>query len=128
MPKVSKPKKTFDADFSFYTQLLNFYYANRRKIKAQYKDLTKKFLAYNDPDENTSAFLRRPQFEALSMYVFIKECMENAQVYEMFDDWRNRRNQFEKASYYGLGGQISIFDAPVEEQKVMPSATAWCIC
>lgn len=107
---------TFDAEFSFYTQLWNFYYSERRKVWTHYKDLTKKFLAYNDPDENAKVFLRRPQFEALSMYVFIKEFMDNAQVYEMFDEWRNRRDKFAGASYYGQGGQIGLFDAPVEKQ------------
>ena len=107
---------TFDAEFSFYTQLWNFYCSERRKVRTHYKDLTRKFLAYNDPDENASAFLRRPQFEALSMYVFIKEFMDNAQVYEMFDEWRNRRDKFAGASYYGQGGQLGLFDAPVEKQ------------
>ena len=107
---------TFDAEFSFYTQLWNFYCSERRKVWTHYKDLTKKFLAYNDPDENAKVFLRRPQFEALSMYVFIKEFMDNAQVYEMFDEWRNRRDKFAGASYYGQGGQIGLFDAPVEKQ------------
>ena len=109
--------KALDSDFSFYSQLWNFYIHEKKKIRTRYKDLTKKFLAYNDPDENPSAFLRRPQFEALSMYVFVKEFMDNVQVYKMFDDWRNRRDKFEKASYYGKGGQLGIFDAPIEEQN-----------
>ena len=103
-------------DFSFYQQLFYFYSTNKKEIRKQYKDLTKKFLAYNDSDENPSAFLRSPQFEALSMYIFIKEFMNNAQVYEIFDDWRKRKNNFSNAKFYGQSGQIGIFDAPVEEQ------------
>ena len=109
---------TFSTDFSFSQQLWLYYNINRKKIRSRYKDLTKKFLAHNDAEENPHAFLRRPQFEALEMYVFIKEFMNNQQVYEMFDDWRNRRNQFSDASYYAInkGGQISLFDAPTERQ------------
>ncbi len=106
----------FESEFSFYRQLYGFYRQNRKRIRRSYRALTKKFLAYNDPEENESAFLRRPQFEALSMYIFIKEFMQNAQVYEMFDDWRNRRGKFSEASYYGDGGQLGLFDASVSFQ------------
>ncbi|MBR4196358.1 MAG: hypothetical protein IKQ95_06585 [Synergistaceae bacterium] len=106
----------FDSEFSFYMQLYGFYRHDRKRIRRSYRTLTKKFLAYNDPEENESAFLRRPQFEALSMYIFIKEFMQNAQVYEMFDDWRNRRGKFSEASYYGDGGQLGLFDASVSFQ------------
>ena len=99
-------------NFAFYEQLMHYYQANRRKIRSRYNDLTRKFLAYNDYEENPSAFLRLPQFEALEMYIFIKEFMNNAQVYEIFDDWRNQRNYFSDASYYNVsrGGQITIDD------------------
>ena len=109
---------TYSADFSFYQQLWYYYSDNRGKIRSRYNDLTKKFLAYNDKRENPNAFLRVPQFEALEMYVFVKEFMNNAQVYEMFDDWRNRRNRFSDASYYAVtkNGQVSIFTEPTEKQ------------
>ena len=107
----------YDSNFSFHEQLWYYYTANRGKIRSRYNDLTRKFLAYNDRDENHNAFLRKPQFEALEMYVFIKEFMGNPQVYQMFDDWRNRRGNFSDASYYSVsrGGQIAIFDAPTEK-------------
>ena len=91
---------------------------NRGKIRSRYNDLTRKFLAYNDSEENPNAFLRKPQFEALEMYVFVKEFMNNKQVYEMFDDWRHRRDRFSDASYYSAdkSGQIRLFDAPTEKQ------------
>ena len=108
----------FDLNFSFCEQLWYYYSRNRGKIRSRYNDLTRKFLAYNDKEINPNAFLRRPQFEALEMYVFIKEFMNNAQVYEMFDDWRNKRDRFSDASYYSVdkSGQIHLFDAPTEKQ------------
>ena len=107
----------YDSNFSFHDQLWYYYTSNRGKIRSRYNDLTRKFLAYNDSEENPHAFLRRPQFEALEMYVFVKEFMGNPQVYQMFDDWRNRRGNFSDASYYSLSksGQITIFDAPTEK-------------
>lgn len=108
----------FDSQFSFNSQLWSYYATNRGKIRSRYNDLTRKFLTYNDRDENPTAFLRKPQFEALEMYVFVKEFMNNKQVYEMFDDWRNKRDKFSDASYYAIekNGQITIFDAPTEKQ------------
>ena len=108
----------FDLNFSFNEQLWYYYSMNRGKIRSRYNDLTRKFLAYNDSTENSHAFLRKPQFEALEMYVFVKEFMNNKQVYDMFDDWRHRRDRFSDASYYsvGKGGQIRLFDAPTEKQ------------
>lgn len=107
----------YDENFAFYEQLRYYYTTNRGKIRSRYNDLTRKFLAYNDPEENTTAFLRLPQFEALEMYVFIKEFMNNAQVYEMFDDWRKRRDRFADASYYSVhkGGQGSLWDQESEK-------------
>lgn len=104
-------------EFAFYQQLKYYYDTNRGKIRSRYNDLTKKFLAYNDKKENPDAFLRTPQFEALEMYVFIKEFMDNPQVYEMFDDWRKRRDKFSDASYYAVnkGGQIGIYDQATEK-------------
>ncbi|KLU63317.1 type III restriction enzyme, res subunit [Peptococcaceae bacterium CEB3] len=107
----------YDEHFAFYEQLLYYYTSNRGKIRSRYNDLTRKFLTYNDRDENPSAFLRLPQFEALEMYIFIKEFMNNAQVYEMFNDWRNRRDRFANASYYSVrkGGQITLWDDNTEK-------------
>ena len=107
----------YDSAFSFHEQLRYYYSTNRGKIRSRYNDLTRKFLAYNDSEENPHAFLRKPQFEALEMYVFIKEFMGNPQVYQMFDDWRNKRNNFSDASYYSVSknGQIRLFDVPAEQ-------------
>ncbi len=107
----------YEEAISFYEQLWYYYSVNRGKIRSRYNGLTKKFLAYNDRNENPHAFLRRPQFEALEMYVFIKEFMGNPQVYEMFDDWRNQRGRFTDASYYSKNkkDQRGIFDKDTEQ-------------
>ncbi|WP_182142116.1 TnsA endonuclease N-terminal domain-containing protein [Schaalia sp. JY-X169] len=115
---MAKSTKTFDKEFSFYSELWRFYAANRGKIRSRYNDLTKKFLAYNDPADNSGAFLRPPQFEALEMYVFIKEFLDNRQVYEIFDEWRKREGKFAERSYYSISveGQARFFDDVTEEQ------------
>ncbi|GAA4114520.1 TnsA endonuclease N-terminal domain-containing protein [Enteractinococcus coprophilus] len=90
----------FEESFSFYNELWLFYTQNRGKIRSRYNDLTRKFLAYNDPSENPRAFLRLPQFEALEIYVFFKEFLDNRQVAQVFDEWRNREGVFSERSYY----------------------------
>ena len=109
----------FDPNFSFSQQLWYYYTTNRGKIRSRYNDLTRKFLAYNDSEENHHAFLRKPQFEALEMYVFVKEFMNNKQVYEMFDDWRSQKRTLLRCILlcHRQGGQIRLFDAPTEKQK-----------
>ena len=108
----------FDSHFSFNEQLWLYYNANRGKIRSRYNDLTRKFLAYNDKEDNRGAFLRKPQFEALEMYIFVKEFMSNKQVYEMFDDWRNKREKFSDVSYYSLDkpGQTDFLNPLTEKQ------------
>lgn len=107
----------YDDNFSFYSQLQYYYNTNRGKIRRNYKDITRKFLDYNDKSLNQNAFLRKPQFEALEMYVFIKEFMDNAQVYDMFDSWSKRQDKFSDASYYSATrGQLSLFDKLSDEQ------------
>lgn len=116
---AKKQTTAFVEDFAFYEQLWYYYTTNRGKIRSRYNDLTKKFLAYNDANENPNAFLRKPQFEALEMYVFIKEFMNNAHMYEIFDDWRKHQNRFSDASYYTItkGGQGSFYTMDLNEQN-----------
>ena len=64
--------KQVSLDFAFYERLWDFYRENRGRIQQQYSGLTKKYLDFNDPS-NAGAFLRQPQFEALEMYVFLKD-------------------------------------------------------
>ena len=111
MSKVSKSEISL---FALYKELFSFYKANKGTIKRHYRDLTKKFLAYNDPDSG-KAFLRRPQYEALEMYVFLKEFLDNEQMYQIFEDWYNENNKFDlrknQITYieeYGDNVQISL--------------------
>lgn len=84
MPR--KTSKAVNLDFAFFTHLLNFYQQNKGRIRQNYRTLTKRFLDYNDP-ENSNAFLRRPQFEALEIYIFLKEFLDNAPIHEIFQQW-----------------------------------------
>lgn len=108
----------YDETFAFYDQLLHFYQSNRGKIRSRYNTLTRKYLAYNDKNENPNAFLRLPQFEALEMYVFIKEFFNNAQVYEIFQQWSKREGSFSTYSYYynRKHGELELFRGISEEQ------------
>jgi len=118
---AKKTSKKFKNDFAFYEQLWEFYFQNRGKIRSRYNALTKKFLAYNDKRENSNAFLREPQFQALEMYVFIKEFLDNAHMYEIFDDWRSRRNHFSDYSYYTIhkSGQGLLVDIGDEQNEAI---------
>jgi hypothetical protein len=71
-------------DFAFFHFLWQFYQANRGTIRSHYKELTRKFLDFNNPEKNPKAFLRQPQFEALETYIFLKEFLGNAKVEEIF--------------------------------------------
>lgn len=107
----------YSEDFSFYSQLQYYYNTNRGKIRRNYKDITRKFLDYNDKSLNPSAFLRKPQFEALEMYVFIKEFMNNAQVHQMFENWSKKKEMFSDASYYTVThGQMMIGEVQTDAQ------------
>lgn len=106
------------SSFAFFEALRFFYEYNKGKIRRSYKDLSKKYLDYNDKTINRDAFLRKPQFEALEMYVFIKEFMQNEQIFEMFDDWCKQNNQFSDTSYYNIeGGQVSFYDQTINDSK-----------
>ena len=114
-----KKKKEISLDFAFFEWLWKYYSTNRGKIRSRYKQLTKKFLDYNDSDKNADAFLRKPQFEALEIYVFIKEFLDNMQVSEMFDKWVRREGDFSDSSYYSIrkNGQQMLLDAGNAEEQ-----------
>ncbi|WP_027349538.1 TnsA endonuclease N-terminal domain-containing protein [Halotalea alkalilenta] len=95
-------------DFAFFRFLWQFYKDNRGAIRQNYKELTRKFLDFNNPDKNPKAFLRQPQFEALEVYVFLKEFLGNAKVEEIFKAWYERSGKFEGrrfGSFLGTAGQ-----------------------
>ena len=107
-----------DSSFSFQDRLLHFYRTNRNKIRSHYNDLTKKFLAYNDKTYNPDAFLRTPQFEALEIYVFLKEVLQNKSVKEIFDQWCKHEGIFSDSTYYAGRNtkQDELFQSLTEKQ------------
>jgi len=109
--------KQVSLDFAFYERLWDFYRENRGRIRQQYSGLTKKYLDFNDPS-NAGAFLRQPQFEALEMYVFLKEYLNNAPVYDLFLAWQNKSGAFagRTGTAFSQSGQLSIFGELTKEQ------------
>lgn len=93
-------------DFAFFTYLRVFYTENRGRIRNHFRDLSKKFLDFNDPV--SGAFLRETQFEALEMYVFLKEYLDNRHVHQIFADWHEKQKGFETRSNLGVE-QIGLF-------------------
>ena len=102
------------ADLPFYDYLWQFYDGNRREIWRKYTPLTKKYLRFNDPGDDESrktAYLRKPQYEALEMYVFLKEYCNNARLSNIFKDWQERKGVFEgRANYRKRSGELSLFE------------------
>jgi type III restriction enzyme len=95
-------------EFAFFHFLWQFHQANRNTIRIHYRELTRKFLDFNNPDKSPKAFLRQPQFEALETYVFLKEFLGNAKVEEVFKAWYERSGKFEGrkfGSFQGNAGQ-----------------------
>ena len=94
----------------FYRYLFEFYDQNRKKIRSTYTPLSRKFLDFNDPGKGT-AFLRRPQFEALEIYVFLKEYFNNAYVAQIFKEWHERTGHFAGRKGFALRiGELDLFE------------------
>ena len=87
------PQENFDLNNAFYQHLYLFYQNNKGLVKQHYKKISKIFLDYNDPSRPGS-FLRTPQFEALEIYIFLKEFLDNKPVFELFDDWYKAKGKF----------------------------------
>lgn len=117
MAKAKRKSQAVNIDFAFFTQLWQFYSANRGRIRTYYRGLTKKFLDFNDPT-NGDTFLRQPQFEALEIYVCLKEFLENAQVHQLFKDWAESSGRFEGRTVSDRIGQtqLDIFQTATKEQ------------
>lgn len=107
--------------FAFFDFLWQFYCQNKGRIRNRYKDLTKKFVDYNDSEKNPHAYLRRPQFEALEMYVFLKEFCGNSQIYDLFDKWYKREGDFADDTVYTVtkagSRQMSLYDVAAVDYK-----------
>lgn len=116
---AKKDKDAVLGEFAFFQFLWTFYRQNRGAIRREYRDLTKKFLDFNDPDHNPKAFLRTPQFEALEVYVFLKEFLGNSRVEEIFKDWFDRAGKFADRGEGGIAnsaGQVSLFENVTRDQ------------
>ncbi|MGR3722351.1 hypothetical protein [Abyssibius alkaniclasticus] len=114
------PKKTDAAlgEFAFFKFLLTFYQQNKKRIRVSYRDLSKKFLDFNDP-ENAHAYLRTPQFEALEIYVFLKEFLDNKRIEQIFKDWYEKEGVFADRAEGGVArddGQIGLFEDVSQKQ------------
>ncbi len=109
---MAKKKTAELADVPFYDYLWQFYSQNRRKIRSIYTPLTRKFLDFNNPGENgKEAFLRRPQFEALEMYVFLKEYCDNERLVKIFKDWHERKGPFDGRGTFRLKiDELGLFE------------------
>lgn len=116
-------KQDLQLEYSFFNLLKDYYEQNKKRVKRNYTELTRKFLNYNDKSINSDAFLRKPQFEALEIYVFIKEFFNNQQVSAIFEDYMNKRNCFEEGSFYEerttQGGQMTFMRAGAEQNKAL---------
>ena len=104
-------KKVNPIDFPFYMYLQTFIEQERKKVYAAFKPLSRKFLNYNNSKENASAYLWLPQFEALEMYVFLKEFCNNKKLWQIFEDWYNKTNEFEGRQFAGRdkSGALTLF-------------------
>ena len=102
-------------DFTFFTYLRRFYTENRGRIRTHFRDLSKKFLDFNDPE--SGAFLREPQFEALEMYVFLKEYLSNRHVHQIFADWYEKQNGFEGRSNIGVEQGLLFGDLDTDDYE-----------
>lgn len=118
---MAKKRKQSEIEFPFYTYLKLFHDENKKKIYKAYSPLTRKFLNFNN-SENVNSWLRKPQFEALEIYVFLKEFLGNKYLYEVFEDWYNKSNQFEGRQDIGVSqskgtlGTLELF-GPSEFQN-----------
>ncbi len=81
-----------EIDFPFYRIMWQFYSANKKEIKKSYTNLTRTILANAEPSKNNpNRFLRKPQYEAFEMYVFLKEYLGNPRLADLFDDWHKNK-------------------------------------
>jgi superfamily II DNA or RNA helicase len=104
---MAKKTQNVNLDFAFFLHLLNFYQQNKGRIRQNYKALSKRFLDFNDPT-NSNAFLRLPQFEALEIYVFLKEFLDNEPVHKIFREWADNTGHFQGRAIATRSGQIQL--------------------
>lgn len=110
-------KTTITANYTFYDQLYYFYFEHRKEIINHYNDLTRRIVIFNDTrDHHHKTFLWKPQAEAFEIYIFLKEILNNEQVFKMFDDWRKHQGFFSDRDngIITTHGQQMLFDDETE--------------
>lgn len=116
-------KQELVLDFAFFNVLQDYYVHNKGIVKRRYTDLSRKFLNYNDRSVNPEAYLRKPQFEALEMYIFIKEFFGNKQVAAIFEDYMEKRDCFADTSFYAhpetKSGQYTLLSSGAEQNRAL---------
>ena len=105
----------YQEQWAFYDQLWHYYNDNKGQIKRKYKKITLKILDHNDRSVNPDAYLRPPQFEAFEMYVFVKEFMNNKSMFEIFNEWRQKKGVFQERTFYSRN-QATLFDIVTDKQ------------
>lgn len=112
---MAKKQQAQQIDFPFYVYLQQFYREHRRTVRRSFDRVTQKFLDFNDPAGNPAAFLRRPQFEALEMYAFLKEFLDNQNLHLIFEHWYQKTEKFEGRPDIGVSlkkgrvGSLELF-------------------
>ncbi len=116
---MASKKKSTTIDFPFNDYLYDFLKKEQKKVYHSFYPLTKKFLDFNNPQKNANAYLRQPQFDALEVYVFLKEFAGNRRLYEIFEEWYNRTGIFEGRQFAGRDryGQRTLFGVEEDNQE-----------
>lgn len=106
-------------EFAFFGALWDFYRSHRSLIRGHYRELSRKYLDFNNPEHNPKAFLREPQYEALEIYIFLKEFFRNKKVHDIFKEWFEKSGLFAQRTEGGIGKggmQGGLFEAVTKEQ------------
>lgn len=114
---MARKSRQVSIDFAFFNQLWDFYTQNKGRIRQHYRELSRKYLDFNDPS-NAKAFLRQPQFEALEMYIFLKEFLGNDPLHKLFKEWSEGEGRFQGrgVALAGQSMQRGLFDFASTEQ------------
>ena len=116
----------FRMTFPFYAQLRDFYVRIVVSIRQHYRELTRKYLDFNSPS-NANAFLRQPQFEALEMYIFLKEFLDNKPVHQLFKEWSEQTEQFSGRSFVAQETALARLDNSACSRNQQRNCLSWSI-
>ena len=109
MEQFMAKQKASSIDFPFYRIMWQFYSANKREIKKSYTNLTRTILVNAEPNkDNPNRFLRKPQYEAFEMYVFLKEYLGNPRLADLFDDWHKNKPMGTDTSTGSVSGATEV--------------------